>query len=427
MKKKVGTWSIFGNVSSGPFEKIQEELERIDDEFPALLSIVETVRKQDIEQLSGLIDLSGVDTDIEDTIALEISRRVLNPTRNENSLSGARHLVEVLTEIVRLRKLAKLRSDAEIQAFEDDYISSGMLLDDPLNPDEVLEHAQTFQRELNDDRRRVTEAKLPEKVLTTESNLRALVRGEQNLSDTKSQVTLDSMIGRFWEQVEYPNIRIPSYDQRMDFHWQSLSSWKRDKIMDDVRRTLIIWEIAKPALEDPSRPGILPALLWGLQLPFEAGNEKTLSRTAVNKTVNNLRGAWGQLLLLDPDAFLWASRVLLAQSAENLPLDSILGFATHSDWSGKKGRKSSQLLEVIRWTCSACRQSYRPGDSLHDSPRASSVTKAIERDSGAFDENGRVVKGLPAKAQRWNRLMCNADNHGDPCWWRGGVLVPIFK
>jgi hypothetical protein len=42
----------------------------------------------------------------------------------------------------------------------------------------------------------------------------------------------------------------------------------------------------------------------------------------------------------------------------------------------------------------------------------------------AYATYGRVLKGLPATAQPWQRLMCGVRDDDRPCWSLGGVLTP---
>jgi len=122
---------------------------------------------------------------------------------------------------------------------------------------------------------------------------------------------------------------------------------------------------------------------------------------------------------------LWAAWTLSPPGAFETALDGLLGFATHSPWSGKRGRKSSSPAKVTSWVCSVCKTSYELGDPSHNSPTAGKVNRVVDDIlSPAFTRYGRVVMGLPSHALPWQRLMCNNFVDGHHCWRRGGVLVP---
>ena len=431
MKKKDRGWSLSRDNSSEALEAVQHELDEVQVNAQHSLDAIDAAFLGEYDRLKRAVSDEAVfnDTDIEHVIALQLSRGVLVRILREESLHDVKRLVELLDEVIAMRKSEQGRIAAErLEDEENAIVKMHYPMDDFLDPQEVRERAQHFENQLVAQRHRIEEANFLFDVPPTTSALKYLCRDDVSNSGAESNPTLESLIKNFWFSAEYPSIEIPSYDLAMDSLWGSLSDEVRIGILGDIQRTVVMWQIASPAIQHPSRPGVLNALLWGLQFSLDVDREKTLARSTIHKTVNNLRGAWSIIHACDAGAMLWAARVLASGGVGDSALDAMLGFASDPGWSGKNGPKGPADKEVDQWVCSACSCVYRPGDSEHDSLGAEQVGRTIDDlDSTAFTENGRIVKGLPDRAQEWNRLMCNADNRGSPCWWRGGVLMPTFK
>ena len=422
---------MFGNVSKEPLEKIQEELERIEIVYPSLLASVEVARIAEPDSLDDKLDLSGVDTDIEDAIALEISRRLLRRDRDARSLTEASHLIEALNRVMQLREAVRLRAFEENEAYEAGVIAShGIPVDEPRSRTEVLNHHRQFYGALSARWGRITNTR-PGSV-TGDSSLSLRLLGQIGVVDhsTLGGTTLEYLLQTFWTGVYLPEIKIPSFDPEMDSFWRSLDSKSRAAMLQEIYQTIVLWQIASPAARESSGPGLYSSLVWGLQIPIEADRTQNYARSTLEKKIKALRQVWSKILKTEPRALLWAAHTLVPHANPDLVLDAMLGFASDSDWEdlrSKPGPKP-EPRQLSLWICSRCQNEYQPGDSSHDSPLAKELDRTVNfSDIGAFKDHHRVVAGLPGLANSWNRLMCNNEVRGEKCWKMGGVLVPTFK
>lgn len=230
-------------------------------------------------------------------------------------------------------------------------------------------------------------------------------------------------------------------------HWLTLSDATHINIKEDVRDTLILWKIAKPAIEHPSRPGITSALTYGLQLPLRVSQPIPLSESGIMKSLNNLRASWSEVLAEDPGIVQW---VTWSHAGQLGVTPEVLGKAIRSfasadvQWKAPRGRKSRDpkpMFSVGAWVCDSCGRKYLPGDHSHDSPSAKRRTEKEEvksisakptwqspkSEKGEYNTHHRVLYGLPDEAHTWYRLMCASPqvDTSQQCWERGGVLVPV--
>jgi hypothetical protein len=230
---------------------------------------------------------------------------------------------------------------------------------------------------------------------------------------------------------------LPTYHREMDRRWLNLSSAMRWQVLDDIRETLILWKIAEPVINHPSKPGVSAALTYGLQLSLKSSGSKPVVRaeSAVGKSLNNLRASWAFVIRKDPTAAQWAALVLAPPGTVGDLGTAIRSMASDNiAWAASPGRKpkgSVVSMSVVQsWVCDSCGREFAPGDHSHDSPDALSVGRSIEgkSDKELYGTHSRVLFGLPDRAHQWQRLMCAAliEEHDSPCWARGGVLVPTF-
>jgi len=231
-------------------------------------------------------------------------------------------------------------------------------------------------------------------------------------------------------------------ENQMGRYWMGLSSATRQNIVEEIRTTLMFWKIARPAIMNPSRPGIAQALTYGLQIPLKEGDEIPSSESGIEKSLKNLRASWAWLLARDCAVAQWAALYLSPRGANGVVGEAIRAFASADiPWSAPSGRKLRSDFVVRVWSCDTCNSEFLPGDHSHDSPIAvKKRTTGEEVDSIDAKPRGtgmarqreqynlyhRVLFGLPSEAADWNRLMCaNRDpQSGQPCWKRGGVLTP---
>lgn len=229
---------------------------------------------------------------------------------------------------------------------------------------------------------------------------------------------------------------------QMGRYWMGLSSATRQNIVEEIRKTLVFWKIARPAIMNPSRPGIAQALTYGLQIPLKEGDEIPPSESGTEKSLKNLRASWARLLKRDCAVGQWAALYLSPRGTNGVVGEAIRAFASaDTPWSAPSGRKSRSDFVVRVWMCDTCNTEFSPGDHTHDSPiavkkrAAGEEVESVEakprgtgmsRQREQYNLYHRVLFGLPSKAADWNRLMCaNRDpQSGQPCWKRGGILVP---
>ena len=230
---------------------------------------------------------------------------------------------------------------------------------------------------------------------------------------------------------------LETYHREMDRRWLNLSSAMRWQVLDDIRETLILWKIAEPVINHPSKPGVSAALTYGLQLSLKSSGSKQVVRaeSAVGKSLNNLRASWAFVIRKDPTAAQWAALVLAPPGTVGDLGTAIRSMASDNiAWAASPGRKpkgSVVSMSVVQsWVCDSCGREFAPGDHSHDSPDALSVGRSIEgkSDKELYGTHSRVLFGLPDRAHQWQRLMCAAliEELDSPCWARGGVLVPTF-
>ena len=230
---------------------------------------------------------------------------------------------------------------------------------------------------------------------------------------------------------------LPTYHREMDRRWLNLSSAMRWQVLDDIRETLILWKIAEPVINHPSKPGVSAALTYGLQLSLKSSGSKQVVRaeSAVGKSLNNLRASWAFVIRKDPTAAQWAALVLAPPGTVGDLGTAIRSMASDNiAWAASPGRKpkgSVVSMSVVQsWVCDSCGREFAPGDHSHDSPDALSVGRSIEgkSDKELYGTHSRVLFGLPDRAHQWQRLMCAVliEELDSPCWARGGVLVPTF-
>ena len=230
---------------------------------------------------------------------------------------------------------------------------------------------------------------------------------------------------------------LETYHREMDRRWLNLSSAMRWQVLDDIRETLILWKIAEPVINHPSKPGVSAALTYGLQLSLKSSGSKQVVRaeSAVGKSLNNLRASWAFVIRKDPTAAQWAALVLAPPGTVGDLGTAIRSMASDNiAWAASPGRKpkgSVVSMSVVQsWVCDSCGREFAPGDHSHDSPDALSVGRSIEgkSDKELYGTHSRVLFGLPDRAHQWQRLMCAVliEELDSPCWARGGVLVPTF-
>lgn len=229
---------------------------------------------------------------------------------------------------------------------------------------------------------------------------------------------------------------LDTYHRGMDRQWLNLSSAMRWQVLDDIRETLILWKIAEPVINHPSRPGVSAALTYGLQLSLKSSGSKPVVRaeSAVGKSLNNLRASWAFVIAKDPTAAQWAALVLRPRGTIGELGTAIRSMASDDiAWAASPGRKpkgTAVSMSVVQsWVCDSCGCEFAPGDHSHDSPGALSVGRSIEgKSDDLYGTHSRVLFGLPDRAHQWQRLMCAEliKEYDSPCWARGGVLVPTF-
>jgi hypothetical protein len=227
-----------------------------------------------------------------------------------------------------------------------------------------------------------------------------------------------------------------TYHRGMDSRWLNLSSAMRWQVLDDIRETLILWKIAEPVINHPSKPGVSAALTYGLQLSLKSSESNAVVRaeSAVGKSLNNLRASWAFVIAKDPTAAQWAALVLRPRGTIGELGTAIRSMASDDiAWAALPGRKpkgTAVSMSVVQsWVCDGCGCEFAPGDHSHDSPGALSVGRSIEgKSDDLYGTHSRVLFGLPDRAHQWQRLMCAEiiEEHDSPCWARGGVLVPLF-
>jgi hypothetical protein len=430
-----------GRVSHAPRAEVRNELDRLKREETALFYVADDLQYGDFTSFEKMLDRYDFDSDIDRVLALEASRRLLDPLCSAASLEEARRIIDLIGQIGAMREEARQKFFAQCEADQQAVVDQSNNFDFESNDEPAwVELRRRQDAELEVGRKRIRSASPVIRSELFNSPLRYLIEPpnvrEFELANPSHNQIIEKLARGFWTNVirqsnqgldqAVHGIHIPSYDARMDKVWSHLEREKRDEIIHEVRRSVVIWQIAEPALIAESRPGVLPALLWGLQIPFRPTDRKTLSKSGLDKNINNLRNTWAQILARDPSVVLWAAWVLVPPGAFNEALDALLGLATHAEWAGKKGRKTLVPLMVSSWKCSVCGCNYEPGDGTHNSPRAEAVKKSVE-DIDAFTKYGRIVKGLPDRAHPWQRLMCNNYVEGHPCWHRGGVLVPTVN
>ena len=159
----------------------------------------------------------------------------------------------------------------------------------------------------------------------------------------------------------------------------------RWQVLDDIRETLILWKIAEPVINHPSKPGVSAALTYGLQLSLKSSGSKQVVRaeSAVGKSLNNLRASWAFVIRKDPTAAQWAALVLAPPGTVGDLGTAIRSMASDNiAWAASPGRKpkgSVVSMSVVQsWVCDSCGREFAPGDHSHDSPDALSVGRSVE-------------------------------------------------
>lgn len=284
--------------------------------------------------------------------------------------------------------------------------------------------------------RLVAPPSMTESTRTTEGSMREqLLASFIAESDANVQYRLESFGSQ--EKKRWGHLPSPdTYHRGMDRQWLNLSSAMRWQVLDDIRETLILWKIAEPVINHPSKPGVSAALTFGLQLSLKSSGSKPVVRaeSAVGKSLNNLRASWAYVIDKDPTAAQWAALVLIPRGTIGEIGTAIRSMASDDTaWAASPGRKpkgTAVSMSVVQsWICDSCGREFAPGDHSHDSPDALSVGQSIEgKNDKLYGTHSRVLFGLPDRAHQWQRLMCAEliKEYDSPCWVRGGVLVPTF-
>jgi hypothetical protein len=284
--------------------------------------------------------------------------------------------------------------------------------------------------------RLVAPPSMTESVSTTEGSVRDQLVASFKAESDKSVLYLLESLGS-QEKNRWGHLpSLDTYHRGMDRQWLNLSSAMRWQVLDDIRETLILWKIAEPVINHPSRPGVSAALTYGLQLSLKSSESKSVVRaeSAVGKSLNNLRASWAFVITKDPTAAQWAALVLRPRGTIGELGTAIRSMASDDiAWAASPGRKpkgTAVSMSVVQsWVCDSCGCEFAPGDHSHDSPGAVSVGRSIEGKSDKlYGTHSRVLFGLPDRAHQWQRLMCAelSEENDSPCWARGGVLVPTF-
>ena len=400
-----------GSVPAWP--AVRKELAELEARLRLRLPELAMLGSEQSPRPSSALDVGSADDlrDVEGLLALRIAEVVLRPDSSGAPVGEVHHLLD------NLEVVARARADAEDR--------------------DALEKRQRW--ELENHESSVIQDFLQEEDLAHYTNAHVrMITGEptsalHHLVAPIAQppaVTMADLITSFGRLLESPDPddHVSTYHRAMDLRWRALSRDYRRRIRDDVHRSILFWKLAAPALAHHERPGVLSALTFGVQLPLDGDADAPIRRSSIYKSLGNLRDAWAVVMTVDPSAAQWAALFLSLPARPDDAREAILALCSPDEWRGTPGRKAhrqGEAFSVSKWTCDVCDEAFEPGNHQHDSPHAVHVAASVENERNAYYRtSGRVLKGLPATAQPWQRLMCGIRQEDVLCWSRGGVLTP---